>query len=224
MTSGAGGDPEEWEKRIIEQLVEMFRGMGMDVGASDLRRMMEQIQQQFESLGIDPEKIARGDVKFNLQTDFGDLSEMFSGGAPPDLAEMMSRFGVDVRMGGPEGDSSPSTETEEVAVVEVEEAEESAEDAVSDIPDADVYLSGWNMHITIDISRHEDLDTGELEVNLSSTGDTLELMRFSQLRPFQSYALPQTATEVGEWELNNGILDITLTLKAPDEEPAAVNE
>ena len=47
---------DEWEDQILKQMVEMFRQMGMDVDEDDLSRMMNQIQSQFEDMGIDPEK------------------------------------------------------------------------------------------------------------------------------------------------------------------------
>ena len=58
---------DEWEDQILKQMVEMFKQMGLDVSEEDLTRMMNQIQSQFEEMGIDPEKIQSGDVKVNLQ-------------------------------------------------------------------------------------------------------------------------------------------------------------
>ena len=48
---------DEWEDQILKQMVEMFKQMGLDVTEDDLTRMMGQIQSQFESMGIDPEKV-----------------------------------------------------------------------------------------------------------------------------------------------------------------------
>ena len=48
---------DEWEDQLLKQMVEMFRKMGMDVDEDDLSRMMNQIQSQFEDMGIDPEKL-----------------------------------------------------------------------------------------------------------------------------------------------------------------------
>ena len=47
-------------------------------------------------------------------------------------------------------------------------------------------------------------------------------MRTTQMRPLQSYELPKAAESVDTWELNNGILDITLTLR--DETESATPE
>ena len=53
-------------------------------------------------------------------------------------------------------------EPEEVKFVE--EVEES--DDLKQVPIADIYVDGSSMNITIDISRHDDLDDSELELNL----------------------------------------------------------
>ena len=209
------GEPmkrDEWEDQLLKQMVEMFRQMGMDVDESDLARMMNQIQSQFEDLGIDPEKLRSGDLKFNLQGDFGNLAETLGKGGVPDLSEIFSKMGVDVKMG-----KGKDPEPVEVEVTEVEEA-----DDVKQVPIADIYVDGDSMNITIDVSRHDELDDSELELNLSGGGSTLQLMRTTQMQPLQSYELPKAAESVDTWELNNGILDITLTLR--DETESATPE
>ena len=71
---------DEWEDQILKQMVEMFRQMGLDLDESDLSKMMNQIQSQFEDLGIDPEKLSSGNVKINLQGVFGNLGDMIGKG------------------------------------------------------------------------------------------------------------------------------------------------
>ncbi|MEE2811668.1 MAG: hypothetical protein VX627_01390 [Candidatus Thermoplasmatota archaeon] len=202
-------DREEWEDQMLKQMVEMFRKMGMDVDEKDLMRMMDNIQSQFESLGIDPEKIASGDVKFNIQSDFGDLGEMFGKGTAPDLSDILSNMGVDVKMG-----QKPEPETVEIEVVEEEEEDD---DTVNAIPIADVYVDGDSMNVTIDVSRHDGISDSDLELNLTGGGSTLHLMLATQLRPFQRFELPKAAESVETWEINNGILDITFTLRESTE-------
>lgn len=196
---------DEWEDQILKQMLEMFRQMGLDVDESYLARMMNQIQSQFENLGIDPEKIRSGDFKINLQGDLGNLEDMLGKGDMPDLSEIFSKMGVDVKMGG---ENVP-----EPAVVEVSEVEDTEDDSIKQVPIADIYVDGSSMNITIDISRHDELDDSELELNLTGGGSTLQLMRTTQMRPLQRFELPKAAESVDAWELNNGILDITLTLR-----------
>jgi len=203
---------DEWEDQLLKQMVEMFRQIGMDLNEDDLARMMNQIQSQFEDLGIDPEKLRSGDFKFNLQGDFGNLAETLAKGGVPDLNEIFSKMGVDVKIG-----KGKDPEPVEVEVIEVDEA-----DDVKQVPIADIYVDGDSMNITIDVSRHDELDDSELELNLSGGGSTLQLMRTTQMQPLQSYELPKAAESVDTWELNNGILDINLTLR--DETESATPE
>lgn len=198
-------EKDEWEDQILKQMMEMFRKMGLDVDEEDLSRMMNQIQSQFEDLGIDPEKIRSGDVKINLQSEFANLGEMLGKGGIPDMNDIFSKMGVDVKMGK---EKSP-----EPVVVEVTEVEEDEDDSIKQVPIADIYVDGSSMNITIDISRHDELEDAELELNLTGGGSTLQLMRTTQMRPLQRFELPKAAESVDAWELNNGILDITLTLR-----------
>ena len=120
----------------------------------------------------------------------------------PDLNEMFANMGVDVKMGQKEP---------EPVEIQVEETDE--EDDIKAVPIADIYVDGSSMNITIDISRHDEIEDSELELNLTGGGSTLQLMRTTQMRPLQRFELPKAAESVDGWELNNGILDITLTLR-----------
>ena len=92
------------------------------------------------------------------------------------------------------------------------EGEEPDEHAGSELPDEDVYVSGSTMSITIDISRILDVRSEDIELVLSSGGEVLQLMRRTQTRPLKRFILPDAANQIREWQLNNGILDITFDL------------
>ena len=108
-----------------------------------------------------------------------------------------------------ESDAHEPYETE--VEVSVEESTQSPDD--DSIPDDDVYVDDGQMHITIDISRHSDIDAGGIELSLTGGGEVLQLMRTTQLRPFKRYVLPHVARGQPHWDLNNGILDITFDLQ-----------
>ena len=203
---------DEWEEQVLKQMIEMFKQMGLDVTEDDLTRMMNQIQSQLEDIGFDPEKVKSGDVKINLQGDFANLGDIFAKGGA-DFSDIFSKMGVDVKMG-----QQNAPEPEEVKFVE--ETDET--DDLKQVPIADIYVDGSSMNITIDISRHDELDDSELELNLTGGGSTLQLMRTTQMRPLQRFELPKAAESVDGWELNNGILDITLTLR--DETESATTQ
>jgi len=203
---------DEWEEQILKQMIEMFKQMGLDVTEDDLTRMMSQIQSQLEDIGFDPEKVKSGDVKINLQGDFANLGDIFAKGGA-DFSDIFSKMGVDVKMG-----QQNAPEPEEVKFVE----ETDEVDDLKQVPIADIYVDGSSMNITIDISRHDELDDSELELNLTGGGSTLQLMRTTQMRPLQRFELPKAAESVDCWELNNGILDITLTLR--DETESATTQ
>ena len=85
---------EDWEEKMLEQMAEMFQKMGMSVDINQLKAMMKQFQSKFEAMGIDPERLAKGDVNFNF--DISDISKLFQSGKP--LDEMLSNLGVDVKV------------------------------------------------------------------------------------------------------------------------------
>ena len=82
---------EDWEEKLIEQLVEMFRNMGMNMDKEQIRGMMEQFRSQFENMGLDAEKIAKGDVNFNF--DLSHLAKMFQSGKS--MEDILSNLGMD---------------------------------------------------------------------------------------------------------------------------------
>ena len=182
---------EDWEEKMLEQMAEMFQKMGMSVDINQLKAMMKQFQSKFEAMGIDPERLAKGDVNFNF--DISDVAKLFQSGKP--LDEMLSNLGVDVKV-----DAAP---------VEVE-IEEEPDNETLRLPSENIYLSGWNMSITVDFSTRTDFE--EIEVALSSGGELLQVLSDPSEPPLAQIELPHQCDDVVDWSINNGILDITLKL------------
>tara|TARA_Y100000991_G_scaffold39603_1_gene27687 strand:+ start:6251 stop:6856 length:606 start_codon:yes stop_codon:yes gene_type:complete len=193
----SSSNSDEWEEKMIEQMLNLFNQMGMPIDKSELEDTISRIRQQFDSLGIDAESIYNSNVKMNFQGDpenFRKQMESFMN-HPEGFSEIFKNMGINVQV-GPE---------DEPAEVEVEEEQEDE----SDVPLEDTYLDGNSMYVTIDVSNIVDLDEGTFELILSHGGNVLQLMRRTQLRPIKSINLPQAASSVSDWNLNNGILDIT---------------
>ena len=85
---------DDFEEKLIEQITELFRNMGMNLDKKQIRALMEQFRSQFESLGLDAEKIAKGDVNFNF--DLSQLSKMFEKGKS--MEDILKNLGVDVQV------------------------------------------------------------------------------------------------------------------------------
>ncbi|MCP2503915.1 MAG: hypothetical protein NLN65_01265 [Candidatus Poseidoniaceae archaeon] len=186
---------DDFEEKLIEQITELFRNMGMNLDKKQIRALMEQFRSQFESLGLDAEKIAKGDVNFNF--DLSQLSKMFEKGKSMD--DILKNLGVDVQV-----DANPIE-------VDMPELDEST-DNLYKLPADDVYLDGWNMSVTIDITLKEDVEETEVELSLIRDGHQLEILKQTQTSALARVELPHPCDEVVEWSLNNGILDVTLKL------------
>ena len=190
MTNG-----EDWEEKLIEQLVEMFRNMGMHMDKEQIRGMMEQFRSQFENMGLDAEKIAKGDVNFNF--DLSQLAKMFQSGKS--MEDILSNLGMDIQV-----DASPV----EIKAPEVKESL----DEVINIPANDVYLDGWNMAVTVDFTLRGDVEESELELELVRKGNRISVIKDTMPAPLAQIELPHPCEDLVDWSLNNGILDITLIL------------
>ena len=181
---------------MIQQMLNLFNQMGMPIDRSELEDTISRIRQQFESMGIDAEKIYNSNVKMDFQGDpenFRRQMEAFMN-HPEGFSEMFKNMGINVQVG-------PDKEPVEV-IVDHEQVEE------CDVPLEDTYVDGAQMFVTIDVSNIIDLDETSFELILSHEGKVLQIMRRTQPRPIKSINLPQVATSVSEWSLNNGILDI----------------
>ena len=190
MTNG-----EDWEEKLIEQLVEMFRNMGMNMDKEQIRGMMEQFRSQFENMGLDAEKIAKGDVNFNF--DLSQLAKMFQSGKS--MEDILSNLGMDIQV-----DASP-------VEIKAPEVKESLDDVIN-IPANDVYLDGWNMAVTVDFTLRGDVEESELELELVRKGNRISVIKDTMPAPLAQIELPHPCEDLVDWSLNNGVLDITLKL------------
>ena len=114
---------DNWEDDFLDKLEEMLRSMGMPINREQLKGFLAQFKDQFDALGINPEKIANGEVNFNF--DISELSKMFSAGTS--IEDLLKNLGMDVKV--------------DVAPVEMDPSalESSDEDSLK-LPAEDVYL------------------------------------------------------------------------------------
>ena len=185
---------EDWEEKLIEQLSEMFRNMGMPMDKDQLRKLMEQFREQFEGMGIDAEKIAKGEVNFNF--DLSNLAKMFAKG--DDLSDILKNMGMAVEVDAAVEIPTPTSENKN--------------DAIIDLPSDDIYLDGWNMSVTVDFSLRGEIEQDQVELSLVDGGQQIEVLKNNQTQPLATIALPHQCEDVVDFSLNNGILDITLKL------------
>ena len=192
---------DEWADDMFAEMAKMFEQMGMPIDVKALEEMMKKVMEQFEQMGIDPTKIAHSQFKVESNTDPEELRRMMDSmmNSPGGFSDLFKKMGVNIEVEGPAEQAEP----------EVEEPEE-AEGA--DLPEEDIYVHDGTMSVTIDISRFLDIRPGDIELVLSSGGEVLQLMRRTQSRPLKRFILPEAANQISEWELNNGILDITFDL------------
>ena len=184
---------KDWEKNLLRQLAEMLRKMGMKVDEDQLKGLLEQFRDKFDAMGIDEEKLARGEVNFNF--DMQDFSKFFASGMSFD--KFLSNLGVDVKIGA------------EPVEIEVPDEQNVNADLIR-LPVEDVYLRGWNMSVTVDLALK--IDTEEIEVALTNGGSVLQVIENPVDPPLVSIEIPHQCDDVVNWSLNNGILDVTLKL------------
>ena len=198
-----GENWDNFDEEAIEEMARMFEQMGMPVDINTLKSMIKQVRSQFEEMGIDPEKVSMSEVKLGPDSDpeefMKNFESMISG--PQGLGDFLKKMGVDIHI-------KPSVS--EVRVDVDESQHESKDDS---IPEEDVYVNNDQMFVTIDVSKFDDISSDNLELSLTGEGVVLQMLRTNQIRPFRTFVLPNASSEVANWEINNGILDITFELK-----------
>ena len=194
---------DNFDEEAVEEMARMFEQMGMPVDINTLKSMIKQVRSQFEEMGIDPEKVSMSEVKLGLNSDpeefMKNLESMISG--PQGLGDFLKKMGVDIHI-------KPSVSD---VIVDVDESQHESKD--DSIPEEDVYVNNDQMFVTIDVSKFDDISPDNLELSLTGEGVVLQMLRTNQIRPFRTFVLPNASSGVANWEINNGILDITFELK-----------
>ena len=109
----SSSNSDEWEEKMIEQMLNLFNQMGMPIDKSELEDTISRIRQQFDNLGIDAESIYNSNVKMNFQGDpenFRKQMESFMN-HPEGFSEIFKNMGINVQVG-------PDDEPAEVEVEE----------------------------------------------------------------------------------------------------------
>lgn len=196
---------EEWEDGLIDQLLSMFNQLGMEMTREQLTGLINQIRGQFEGMGIDMEKLESGDIAIDAQANMDALAKaigsmMSNGGEIGDLLGTMG-FKVDVE---------PKTVTVDAPTPNENNDSETEQELV-----ADVHIWNSTMHITIDLT-HNNVEDDNLDLTLTDSGTILQIIKGNQLRPFRKIELERVVKDVVSWDLNNGILDIELSIDGND--------
>lgn len=192
---------DEWEDKMLKEMVKMFSEMGMPIDMSMLQNMMSQVREQFEKIGIDPEKMANKDLKIDINGDPDEfrrtMESMLNG--PEGISKLFRDIGINVQVNNP----TPVVDAELDPVAEVDEK----------LLEADIHIHEDRMYATIDLSRQLEIIESEIELNLIDGGTVLQLMKKTQLRPFKKFDLPESVAQIVDWSLNNGILDVIFNIK-----------
>ena len=187
---------DDWEEQMLKEMVKMFSEMGMPIDMSMLQNMMTQVREQFEKIGLDPEKMANKDLKIDINGDPDEfrrtMESMLNG--PEGISKLFRDIGINVQVNNPTPVVNAKLENDD----EVEDK----------LLQADIHIHNDRMYATIDLSRQLDIIESEIELNLIDGGTVLQLMKKTQLRPFIKFDLPESVSKIVDWSLNNGILDV----------------
>ena len=181
----------------------MFNQLGMEMTRDQLMGLINQIRGQFEGMGIDMEKLESGDIAIDAQANMDALAKaigsMMSNGG--EIGDLLGTMGCKV-------DVQPKTVTVETPTQN--EKNDSNSESGEEL-EADVHIWNSTMHITIDLT-HDNVENDNLDLTLTDGGTILQIIKGNQLRPFRKLDLERVANEVISWNLNNGILDIELSI------------
>ena len=191
---------DEWEEQMLKEMAKMFSDMGMPMDIEILRNMLSQVRDQFQKMGINPEKLSNQDMKIDINGDSDDfrktMESMLNGSNG--FSDLFRNIGVNIQVNNP------------TPVVDAELNQKENEDQE---PQVDIYAHEDRIYATVDLSGELDIVESELEINLIDSGKAFQLMKSTQLRPFKKFDLPDSVSQIVEWSLNNGILDVIFDIR-----------
>ncbi len=196
---------EDWEENLIQQLLDMFKQLGLDMNKEQLTGLIDQVRGQFEGMGIDMERLQSGEATEDAQANMEALAKALStlmseGDGIGNLFETMG-FKVDVQTSTP---------------VTIDPSTPESNDSIDiDVPDADILIHQGRMTLTIDLANSLEEGIG-IDLALTDSGRTLQIIKTNQLRPFRRISLDPAAEKIIVWDLNNGILDVELEIENGD--------
>ena len=191
---------DEWEEQMLKEMAKMFSEMGMPMDIEILRNMLSQVRDQFQKMGIDPEKLSNQDMKIDINGDSDEfrktMESMLNGSNG--FSDLFRNMGVNVQVNNP------------TPIVDAELNQKEDEEQELQV---DIYSHEDRIYATVDLSRELDVVESELEINLIDSGKSFQLMKTTQLRPFKKFNLPNSVGQIVEWSLNNGILDVIFDIR-----------
>ena len=191
---------DDWEEQMLKEMAKMFSDMGMPMDIEILRNMLSQVRDQFQKMGIDPEKLSNQDMKIDINGDSDEfrktMESMLNGSNG--FSDLFRNMGVNVQVNNP----TP------IVNAELNEKEDEEQEL-----QVDIYSHEDRIYATVDLSHELDIVASELEINLIDSGKSFQLMKTTQLRPFKKFDLPNSVSQIVDWSLNNGILDVTFDIK-----------
>lgn len=191
---------DKWEEQMLEEMAKMFSDMGMPMDIEILRNMLSQVRDQFQKMGIDPEKLSNQDMKIDINGDSDEfrktMESMLNG--TNGFSDLFRNMGVNIQVNDP----SP------VVDAELDKKEDGDHEL-----QVDFHVHEDRIYATLDLSHELDIVESELEINLIDSGTAFQLMKTTQLRPFKKFDLPNSVSQIVSWSLNNGILDVIFDIR-----------
>lgn len=195
-----GNNRDDWEEQMLKEMAKMFSEMGMPMDIEILRNMLSQVRDQFQKMGIDPEKLSNQDMKIDINGDSDEfrktMESMLNGSNG--FSDLFRNMGVNVQVNNP------------TPIVDAELNQKEDEEQELQV---DIYSHEDRIYATVDLSHELDIVESEMEINLIDSGKSFQLMKTTQLRPFKKFDLPNSVSQIVDWSLNNGILDVTFDIR-----------